>query len=155
VPSLSWAALTSITRRKPSRTSRSFLLSSNFFICAGGICLAGLRPAPASRAASSVRSRATTGQTGFSIMVMCLLLVYLFPACSKYAILTPSWLHCVKAQSCTCHVQMVELECLAGTQLPFGARHRPPSSCSHFESPPTLSYNLSISTFGANSLQTR
>lgn len=69
VPSLFRAALTSITRRKPSSTSRSFLLSSNFFICAGGICLTDRRPAPASRAASSVRSRAATGQTGFLVMV--------------------------------------------------------------------------------------
>jgi hypothetical protein len=69
VPSLSRAALTSITRRKPSSTSRSFLLSSNFFICAGGICLTDRRPAPASRAASRVRSRAATRQTGSLIIV--------------------------------------------------------------------------------------
>lgn len=69
VPSLSRAALTSITRRKPSSTSRSFLLSSNFFICAGGICLTDRRPAPASRAASRVRSRAATRQTGPLITV--------------------------------------------------------------------------------------
>lgn len=51
-----------MTRRKPSSTSRSFLLSSNFFICAAGICLAVRLPAPASRAASSVRSRAASCQ---------------------------------------------------------------------------------------------
>jgi hypothetical protein len=69
VPSLSRTTLTSITRRRPSSTSRSFLLSSNFFICAGGICLTDRRPAPASRAASSVRSRAATSQTGSLIIV--------------------------------------------------------------------------------------
>ena len=139
VPSLSRTALTSITRRRPSSTSRSFLLSSNFFICAGGICLTDRRPAPASRAASRVRSRAATRQTGSLTTVYIRFDKYLFPACPRYAISIPFWLQLVKAQSC---IRMVELECLAGIQLRFGARHR----CSHFESPPTLSYILSIST---------
>lgn len=51
---------TAMTLRNPSNTSRSCLLSSNFFKCAVGIAsLDGLLSALASRAASSVRSRAT------------------------------------------------------------------------------------------------
>jgi hypothetical protein len=48
---------TAMTRRRPSRTSRSCRLSSNFLICCAGNGLVGLR-GPTSLAASRVRSRA-------------------------------------------------------------------------------------------------
>lgn len=48
-----------MTRRRPSRTSLSFLLSRSLFKAIGGIGLAGpLLAKLASRAASRVRSRA-------------------------------------------------------------------------------------------------
>ena len=50
---------TATTLRKPSSTSRSFRLSRSFLICDAGNCRApDFREAPASRAASRVRSRA-------------------------------------------------------------------------------------------------
>lgn len=52
---------TAMTRLSPSKTSRSFRLSSSFLICCAGIGRDGLR-GPTSLAASRVRSRASTSQ---------------------------------------------------------------------------------------------
>jgi hypothetical protein len=54
---------TAMTRRRPSRTSRSCRLSSNFLICCAGNGLVGLR-GPTSLAASRVRSRAGVSVSG-------------------------------------------------------------------------------------------
>jgi hypothetical protein len=123
VPSSFRAALTSITRRKPSSTSRSFLLSNNFFICAGGICLTDRRPAPASRAASSVRSRAATRQTGSLINVY----VRLHGTCFQHARDTRYRFHFGCNLSRRIHeLEWSNLNVWRGwTHLAFGPRHVP------------------------------
>lgn len=60
---------TATTLRRPSKTSRSCLLSNNFLMCAAGSALAVLR-GPASRAASRVRSRAVAVSGEVSLLVM-------------------------------------------------------------------------------------
>lgn len=112
--------LTSITRRRPSSTSRSFLLSSNFLICAGGICLTDRRPAPASRAASSVRSRAVHGSDRFLTRV-CLLF---HDTCFQHARDTRYRFHL----GCDLSRRTRELEWSSsnvwrGCNLPLDARH--------------------------------
>lgn len=60
---------TATTLRRPSKTSRSCLLSNNFLMCAAGSALAVLR-GPASRAASRVRSRAVAVSGEVSLLAM-------------------------------------------------------------------------------------